>query len=328
MLIKVILKGIDILFLARPIILIPVWGFSIFGYWCGCNVDESFDMKMLWGKEHITPFFSMVLFSLSVGAVYVLNQIADFAVDSKNAGFPLLVRSGISRITALLYAFILGIIAICIPIVIGYIPIALFSISAIVLGMLYSFKLFYLSGRPVTDFLANAIGYSVIAFGVGWYLSPEKDILGITFIRAALPYFFLMCGGSISSTLPDISGDKTCGKRTTAVVMGIICAHSITVVFIIIGGIIAFITKDILAFIIAVEFFIIDILYFLKQSQALMEATYKLTGGIAMVLAGIIFPVFIPFAVFVFICTWLYFRLRFGISYPSLVPVSNASNHS
>jgi len=34
-----------------------------------------------------------------------------------------------------------------------------------------------------TDFLTNAFGYTVIAFGVGWYLSPETEILGIPFLR-------------------------------------------------------------------------------------------------------------------------------------------------
>lgn len=323
---KLLVKGVDILFLARPVVLIPVWGFSIFGYWCGNSVDKSFDITLLWGREHIPSFLKMIAFSLSVGSVYVFNQIADFTVDSRNEGFPLLVRGGFDKRIALSYAIVLSIVAMVIPIISGYPYISLFSLAAIVLGILYSFKPFYLSGRPSTDFLANAFGFGIIAFGVGWYLSPQKGALALTYIRAALPYFILMCGASISSTLPDIPGDKACGKRTTAVAVGVIRAHSITMMFIIAGGIIAFMTRDILAFAIAVEFFIIDILYLFVKSRALMEATYKVTGGIAMMLAGAVYPLFIIIAVGVFVVTWLYFRLRYGISYPSLVPVANVSN--
>ena len=323
---KLLVKGVDILFLARPVVLIPVWGFSIFGYWCGNSIDKSFDITLLWGREHLPAFIKMIIFSLSVGSVYVFNQIADFTVDSKNEGFPLLVKGGINRRMALIYGIILGFLAIIIPIISGYVHLALFSLSAIALGILYSFKPFYLSGRPVTDFLANALGFGIIAFGVGWYLSPQKGTPGATYIWTALPYFVLMCGASISSTLPDIPGDKACGKRTTAVAVGVIRAHSITLMFIIAGGIIAFMTRDILAFVIAVEFFFIDILYLFIKSRALMEATYKVTGGIAMMFAGAVYPLFVIVAVSVFVITWLYFRLRYSISYPSLVPVANESN--
>jgi len=325
---KRFLRVLDILFLARPAVLISVWGFSIFGYWCGCRLSNTFEISILLGKKHIAAFGGMALFSLSVGAVFVFNQIADLDVDAKNEGFPLLVRSGIDRRTAALYALILSCIAIFIPLVMGDSTLALFSFASIVLGILYSFKPAYLSGRPFTDFLANAVGYGVIAFGVGWYLSPEKDILAKAFTRAALPYFLLMCGGSISSTLPDVSGDRAGGKRTTAVVLGIIPAHCLTIVLIIAGGMLAFLDRDLLALIIAVEFLVVDILYFIVRSRKLMEATYKVTGGIAMALAGAIYPLLIPAGLAVFIGTWLYFRFRFGISYPSLVPVIHASDKS
>ena len=325
---KLFIKGFDILFLARPVILIPVWGFSIFGYWYGNRMNDTFELSILLGKEHITALGGMVLFSLSVGAVYVFNQIADYEVDAKNEGFPLLIRSGMSKKVALWYALILSSIAIVIPLITGDTVLSLFSAAAVVLGLLYSFKPVYFSGRPFTDFLANAVGYGFIAFGVGWYLSPAKDIFGIIFVRAALPYFLLMCGGSISSTLPDIAGDKACGKRTTAVVLGTIFAHSIATIGIIIGGMVAYINKDILALIIALVSLIINILFFILKTRAIMEATYKISGGIAMIVAGVVYPLFIPVAAVVFTATWVYFRLRHGISYPSLVPVANESDQT
>ncbi len=323
---KKFLRGLDILFLARPAVLISVWGFSVFGYYCGSMPDNIFTFTILFGKKYLIAFGWMVLFSLAVGAVYVLNQIADYTVDGKNDGFPLLVKSGIHRSVAFWYAVVLTIIATGCPLIAGHVTLSILALSALILGTVYSFKPVYLSGRPFTDFLTNATGYSIIAFGAGWYLSPVENILRMDFFQAALPYFLLMCGGSISSTLPDIRGDSACGKRTTAVTFGVKGAHLITVAFVMAGGVAAFCIKDLPAFIIAIEFFIVDILYFILQSQKTMEATYKITGGIAMILAGVMFPVLIPAGSVLFGITWLYFRLRFGISYPSLVPVANASN--
>ena len=325
---RVLAKGFDILFLARPVVLIPVWGFSIFGYWCCSRSSNTFEVSILFGKEHVSAFGGMALFSLSVGAVYVFNQIADYEVDAKNEGFPLLVKSGISKRTAFWYALILCSMAILIPLFTGNVALSLFSVAAVALGTVYSFKPVYLSGRPFTDFLANAAGFGFIAFGVGWYLALEKGIFDITFMGAALPYFLLMCGGSISSTLPDISGDNACGKRTTAVTLGVTAAHGLATLFILGAGIAAFINRDLPALIIAAESLAVDILYFILKTRTIMEASYKVTGGVAMVIAGVVYPLFIPVAAAVFIATWLYFRLRYGISYPSLIPVTNASDQS
>lgn len=324
---KILARVADIVFLARPVILIPVWGFSIFGYVCGMSNGKPWEFKILFGWKHLAVFGDMLLFSVAVGAVYVFNQIADYEVDARNEGFPLLVKSGIQKESAFWYAVLLSLASIAVPWFRGSMTLALFSAAALVLGLLYSFKPVYLSGRPVTDFLTNAFGFCVIAFGAGYQLSVE-EVINRELIWSALPYFLLMCGGSISSTLPDRSGDLACGKRTTAVVLGLRGAHILTISFVIAGGIVSFYMKDFIAFFISVEFFIVDILYFIRQTRRFMEATYKITGGIAMTLAGVVYPLFIPVAGAVFLLTWLYFRLRYGISYPSLIPVSNVSKNA
>ncbi len=325
---KFILRGFDILFLSRPVVLIPVWGFSIFGYWRGISYGKPFDIRMLWGREYISALFYMIIFSLSVGTIYVLNQIADYKVDSENDGFPLLVKGNIQIKTAYLYSMLLAITSIVVPLITGYWILSIFSIIAIVIGVLYSFKPFYFSGRPFTDFITNAIGFGLIAFGVGWYLVPEGRIGDAIFVGAALPYFLMMCSGSICSTLPDYPGDKANKKNTTAVVFGIRIALIIAIIFDIAAVAYAYIVKDVIAFLCASVAFPIYILYSMIKSRMLMEATYKVRGGVGMLLAGVIYPVFILFAGITFAGTWVYFRLRHNVSYPSLVPVENETNDS
>jgi 4-hydroxybenzoate polyprenyltransferase len=325
---KLILKSIDLLFLARPVVLIPVWGFSIFGYWSGLNIGKPFTMRMLWGREYLSAFFYMVIFSMSVGTVYILNQIADYKVDSENEGFPLLVKGNIRIKAALWYSFFLAAVSLAIPFIAGYKMVSMFSGIAILIGLLYCFRPFYFSGRPFTDFLTNAIGFGIIAFGVGWYLVPGSSIEDTFFVKAALPYFLMMCGGSICSTLPDYPGDKAYGKNTTTVVFGITTALIIAIVFDIAAVTYAFFVKDVIAFLCAVVAFPIYILYSMIKSRMLMEATYKVRGGVGMLLAGAVYPVFIPFAAVTFAGTWLYFRLRHNVFYPSLVPIQHETDYS
>ena len=61
---KLILKSIDLLFLTRPVILIPVWGFSIFGYWSGSGIGKPFNIIILSEKDYLSAYFYMVIFSL------------------------------------------------------------------------------------------------------------------------------------------------------------------------------------------------------------------------------------------------------------------------
>lgn len=324
---KILLKGIDILFLARPLILVSVWGFSVFGYWCALADKNIFNIGLLWHRTYLPDFFHMLIFSLSVGAVFVLNQIADYEVDLKNDGFPLFVRSSISKVEAYYYTLFLGIISTVIPLFLNKPGIALFSLIAILIGFVYSFKPTYFSGRPVFDFLSNAIGYGIIAFGTGYYLAEPKAMFSLSFWIAAFPFFLLMCGGSICSTFPDYAGDKECGKRTTVVWLGISNANLVASVFFVTGGIIAFITKNWLALGCFFAMTPASLIFIFKNTQKVMESTYKIGGAISMVLAGVIYPLFFPVSIINFILTWIYFRFRHNVSYPSLIPVSDEKKY-
>lgn len=326
MIIRVLRKVTDFLFLMRPIVLVSVWGFSIFGYRCGLLHKNESVHPIVWGKEHVVPFLYMILFSISVGAVFVLNQIADFSVDAHNDGFPLLVKGKIGMKTARQYAVILIAASILLPLISTIPVIAVFSVGSLALGIMYCFKPFYFTGRPFFDFLANAVGYALIAFGVGWYLYTKESLVRMDFVLAALPYFFLMCAGSISSTLPDYSGDKVENKRTTAVTFGITPAHSIASLFLVSAGITAWYSHDIIPVIVSISAVPFYGIFFFCKSQTIMEATYKIGGGISMVLAGILFPLLIPAALIVMFGTRIYFRHRYGVSYPSLIPIAQEAS--
>ncbi|MBN1577932.1 MAG: UbiA family prenyltransferase [Chitinispirillaceae bacterium] len=313
-------RTLDLLMVLRPVILIPVWGFCALGFRCAAGERKLFGIVECWQSASIADYGMILLFSLSVAAVYVMNQIADIEVDRKNGGIPLVARGIVSVPSATVVILICSSFSLFLPLPYHRYIFSLAAATALITGFLYSFKPFRFSGRPFADFISNALGYGVIAFGVGWAAAGKTPFSG-SFLMSSLPYFLLMCGGSISSTLPDIDGDRSDEKNTTGVVLGIMKAHTLALLFIVAALIAGFCVDDFLAVLCAVASLPFYLIFYYKRSSLLMEATYKIGGALCMIAAFSALPFFIPLAAVVFITTWLYFRIRHGIAYPSLVPV-------
>jgi 4-hydroxybenzoate polyprenyltransferase len=261
----------------------------------------------------------MAVFSLSVASVYVLNQMADVNVDKFNKGLPLLAKGKISMAGARTCAVVCAAVSILLPLL-RHPPVSVFSAGAVALGIIYSFRPFRLSGRCYFDFLANAAGYGIVAFGVGWYFSGASFALN-GFAASALPYFLLMCAGSISSTLPDYEGDRKCGKATTAVALGIRPAHIIATILLTAGLFVSLLFHDVIALACAAGALPLYVFYFIRPSVKSMEATYKAGGLISMLVAMLLMPIMGLAAGCMVILTWLYYKLRHHIAYPTLVPL-------
>lgn len=308
----------DIIMVTRPVLVIPVWGFCALGFQRALHLQQR---TSLFFTDSLNPYILIVLFSLSVASVYILNQIADIEVDKDNGGMPLIANGIISLRTSWCAAIIFALIPIVTSVVIKVYPVTIASVATIILGYVYSFRPLRFSGRPIADFISNATGYGIIAFGVGW-VCGGMPIVSREFIRSALPYFFLMCAGSISSTLPDYEGDRKDGKNTTAVIFGIRVAHLFAMAALGVALLWALLGNDAIAVICAGASFPFYAGYQFKRSTFFMEASYKIGGGLCMLAAFSAMPLFLVPSFIVFIATWLYFRIRHGINYPSLVPVN------
>lgn len=306
----------DAVILSRPLLWIPVWGFSIFGYICGLRSLGRSSLWAAWTSPPSVPGW-MFVFSFSVGAVYVYNQIADKEVDAVNSGFPLLARGNVPPWLAWITAAGLALASVLIPL--GKRPLlSVFSLLALAVGFVYSAKPTHLSGRFIADFLTNAVGYALIAFGAGWYLTGAP--FGIQFFLSSVPYFFLMCAGSISSTLPDYEGDRKCGKKTTAVTLGVGSAHKIASLFIAAGLLSSLLLRDWIAAACACAAVPFYCAFLVRNTVRTMEATYKIGGMILMLAAAVLYPYLAPASLLSLLVTMVYFRMRFHVRYPSLVP--------
>ncbi|MBD3390478.1 MAG: hypothetical protein GF418_00525 [Chitinivibrionales bacterium] len=310
----------DAVFVARPVLWIPVWGFSALGYWRALCAD-TVRLNAAWGFDRAGEFGWMFVFSLSFGAVCAVNQIADRNVDKINTGFPLLAKGRVGKRAAIVSALVLAGASIGIPLA-GHPVVALFSAASLLAGAVYSLPPAYFTGRPFADFLSNAVGYGGIAFGAGWVLAGGS-VVDPAFVRASLPYMLLMAGGSICSTLPDYEGDKAGGKRTTVVVLGPSAAYALALALLLAGTAAGAATGDWVAVAAGAGALPVWVLYAMRRTRALMEATYKVTGAFLMLIVAVLYPVIVPFSLCVLAATWLYFRLRHGVVYPSLVPAAH-----
>jgi 4-hydroxybenzoate polyprenyltransferase len=315
---KILYPLLDCFFLTRPVVLIPVWGFCLFGYYRAYHTGIA-GVPALWHTAGPEILLWIMVFSLSVSCVYVLNQIADVNIDKRNSGLPLLASGIVPRSSAWATAALAGLASLAIPVFAGRPAVALFSTMSIAIGALYSFRPTYLSGRPFGDFLTNAAGAAFVAFGIGWHLAG-RSLADAAFMPAAAPYFLLMCAGSISSTVPDIHGDREGGKLTTAVSLGAKKAHYLATFFIMAAAVCSLTVRDPIALVCAVAPFPLYLLHIVFPREFLAEATYKAGGVFCMAAAACIMPLFLLCGCAVAAATWMYFRFRHGVRYPSLVP--------
>lgn len=154
---------IDLFFVTRPLLLVPVWGFAVFGYWRFKGFTLT-DLPRVWSLIQYQELLWVAVFSLSVAVVYVLNQVADIDVDRENSGKPLIASGVVSLKSAIAVSVLLSTVSIFLPLMFSRPVISVLSVLTIIIGTVYSFKPFYFSGRPFFDFLSNATGYGVMAF--------------------------------------------------------------------------------------------------------------------------------------------------------------------
>ncbi len=313
----------DGLFLSRPVLWIPVWGFCLFGYYRAAGVPFVVPARApTGGLPTVDVGLWILLFSCVVGGVYVVNQMADRDVDACNGGFAPMAHGKVPGSVAIGAAAALGLLPLGLSCVFGRFEIAAACVAAGLLGLVYSCPPTRLSGRPILDFAANACGYGGIAFAVGWLLGGGA--LGSQLVSSALPYLLLMSGGSISSTLPDYEGDRRCGKCTTAVWLGPGRAHLLAMLLVGLAAVAAVALSDMRALACAMAALPLYAVYLVHPSRRLMEATYKVGGAMTMLVVALSSLPFVMAALVVFAATRVYFQYRFGVAYPSLEPRTDA----
>jgi len=300
----------DYIFILRPLILIPSWNFLLIGCYLA-RVKGGFTESILIG---------LIIYTFIMGGIYILNQIMDIETDRTNKKLFLLSGGYIPVKFAYLEMAILWAIATWFSFKFGTVFLIFIFIS-LVMGILYSIPPIKLKGKPLLDTFANGFGYGMINFGIGWLIFREFDW---SMFLKFLPYFLSISAVFINTTIVDIQGDKKAKELTTAVFLGEGISYIFSSIVMLSAIVLAFILKDLVCLIPAVvtfPLFIYNAVYYLtknKIDRKMTIASFRLPGLIFTIITGFLYPPYLIFLLVVLIGMRIYYKKRFGMSYPTL----------
>jgi len=312
---------LDYLAVIRPTLLFPVWTLLLLGYYRGQVFSGALSSNLhLFGlpiilKPSLEIVETILLFSMLMGAVYIINQITDAPTDNVNRKLYLVAQGFVDVKVLIIETTLLAIGAIVLGIywfgnVLLYLSLIVLSI---ILGWIYSVPPVRLKGRPVLDLFANATGYGTVAFSLGW-------ISGTNFsdstLLNSLPY--LLCVGAtfINTTLPDIEGDKANEDITTGVFLGVKRATALSVILLIFAILSSIFLKDFIALVatsLSLPFFVYAAI---KPKINVILMTNKIGILILSLVICLFIPCYFLLLVGTTIAVKLYYSVRFGIKYP------------
>jgi 4-hydroxybenzoate polyprenyltransferase len=301
-------KIIDIIFLSRPVLLIPVFVFIILGYLDNgpFSIRFSLDSKLLYNLI----FYSFIMFS-----VHLTNNINDAEADLENRGPGYIDFSKIPLKWLYIITILFALVGLTGAVFSGDLWIVAIYASTLVLGFLYNFKPFYFTGRPFLDFLSNAVEYGILCYLLGKRLgmNPNPNFTSL------FAYFAVMAAGSIASTITDVHGDKKGGKITTAVFLGVKKSLILGIGFLVMAlsfGIARSNPVVIISSSLSVLVFLCVII--LDRDEKFLAYTYQIGGGLLILLTHIYYPVLFGFTLFLIGVTMVYFKLRHDTIYPRI----------
>lgn len=198
----------DILFVTRPLILVPAWAFYTLGAHTH-RVPRAF--------EH-TAVIQSAFWCLTgvLACAYVLNQIFDLESDRLNGKGLFLTRRVFRPRTMLIVALVCFSGASLLYPNTHAVQRAPLT-AALLLALVYSLPPLRLCARPWWDLAANAFGYGGLAYVIG-HGALSNDMTPA--IVGAVPWVLLVAATFLHTTILDVEGDAAAGKHTTTVVIG------------------------------------------------------------------------------------------------------------
>jgi 4-hydroxybenzoate polyprenyltransferase len=300
-----VLRICDFLFVLRPVILIPAWSFYLIG------AAEAGRSTGSWSDAVPLAAVAVCLTAI-LAAAYVLNQIFDRESDERNNKCLFLSR-GIFRVRTLVWMAIVSLL------IAGYafrhaVPEARpWLAAALALSLVYSLPPVRLCARPFLDLVANAVGYGMIAFvlGYGAFGSSWTPALW-----ASVPYVFLVAATFLHTTVLDFSGDRAAGKTSTSIVIGIRASAAAAAVLHVVAFAFSLATRSGTAA--AVTGVSLPVTAFPLFNRSIGASAVVVQANTLVVTAAAVlhWPAYIAVVAPLVVLSRFYHRRRFGIIYP------------
>lgn len=299
----------DYVFILRPLILIPSWNFLLIGSFLAARQ----------GRFNTEIVLGLLIYTGIMGGVYILNQIMDIETDRLNKKLFLLSGGYVTKTAAWVEMAVLWIGAFLLSMQFGGAFLILVAIS-VLLGVLYSLPPIKLKGKPVLDTLSNGIGYGMINFAVGWLLVRNFEWAMFTHF---LPYFLSISAVFINTTIVDIEGDRKTNEITTAVYLGANASYVVSTIVMAAAVVLAYVQRDYICLIpaaISLPLFVYAASYRFALNKINRRATiasFRLPGFVFTIITAILYPVYFLVLVVVLVGMRVYYKLRFGMTYPT-----------
>lgn len=207
---RALLRIGDFVFVTRPLIMIPAWSFFLLGLRSGtaASGEPADPGAVMSGLACLTAILA---------CAYLINQVFDRDSDALNDKGHYLTRGILSLRTVVVMSLGFFVVAsVCFRLVAPAQRPAL--VAALALALFYSLPPLRLCARPGLDLLANALGYGGVAFVVGFAAASPENLYG--WVRA-VPYVFLVGATFLHTTILDVEGDRRSGKISTTVRIGV-----------------------------------------------------------------------------------------------------------
>lgn len=261
-----------------------------------------------------TFIYTIISYTALISILYILNQIADRKSDAINQKH-LLIAEGLISLSYVYIELVLLMIITLIFLINLPLSIILFMFISFIFGIIYSFPPFKFKAIPIVDFLINGIGYGLVNFSIGWL---TVNHFSNQTIISSLPYLFAVSAIFVNTTILDIEGDKKCGYLTTGVLLGNKKAARLGLILIIICLLISVSTKDYVCLIPALASSPLFLVAALNGDDKYVKLSIRIGGPLLILIVGILFPYFLALSFLIFIFLRIYYKKKFGITYPGL----------
>lgn len=300
---------LDYLFVLRPTLFFPGWTIALVGAYAAKRFSDQWEPLGFW-----YGLIVFALYTLTMGAVYLINNIIDRRNDAANNKVFLIADEYIPPRRAMIYLAAILVVISTLSLLVSVKLLWWFVAMFFFMGIAYSVKPFSLKDRPVGGVLTSFVS-GFILFGFGWYLYAPSG--GVQFLWYALPYVLAWVSISILTTIPDSYGDALDEKETITVALGL--SKTQDYAFILLGAALIFsaLTWD---WVMGITGLLALPLYFMMWRERSVRSTLRvIRWGVSFLSFAMffIFPAyFVACFILFFLARW-YYRERFDLLYPT-----------
>jgi 4-hydroxybenzoate polyprenyltransferase len=302
------MKALDFIFAARPLLHLPIWSVYL--------VSLHYHNRL--SGASFSRFDLLILACLSLlfaGAAY-LNQLYDQESDRINDKIGFLQRGFVTPSQLWKAFMIVSILPLAIAPFLSPVTLTVFA-QLFILAWIYSAPPLRLKDRPIGGLLANAWS---IGFLVSIAAAPVLTLTNAGYAQWYNPLYFFFCVGGtyVLTTIADRVGDAAAQKLTLAVRLGRGGSLAVAALLFVGATLVAYKADNLVLAYLGMVALALTIAAVSHRSERSVLLAAKLPILLLTLLAGCYFPGYAVFVVALLVGTRVYYRRRFGVTYPKL----------